>query len=165
MLKDTSVDNNTVNEQVGVNDKAREIVIAIFKSALPTGLTAREMLRNYDLNINTLPATTAEEKTEISAIHQGLKGAKTALVHKGILKMLDERKCSITGRVVEVYIYHGIELTEDEQLSEEEKRRIIDRDRAEKRIAEIRVERAAIHAKNAWVGTFDDSGDDDNYQE
>lgn len=121
-MNQSSVINYRINEVTGVKDTVNDIVCYIFMNH-PAGLTTNELINNYLTHVDKLPAISVKEKTFISSKSQGLKAVRTDLTHRGILKLMGTRICSISNRPVEYFIYIGQELSKLEQLKAELKRR------------------------------------------
>jgi hypothetical protein len=138
MIKTTSIQTDAINYSTNFNSNRNDIVLELFKQS-PAGLTTTELIRNYDLFVESLPASTAIEKSKISGKHNGIKASRTDLTHKGYLKVQGERTCSITGRNVQFFVYTGIELSAVEQLKAEKARKEEEVLRYMERIQEIEL--------------------------
>lgn len=135
-MNENSVLNRVINDETGVSSEQEQIVLNIYKKS-PTPLSTTEMLTKYYEYINTLPATDPAHKILLSARHNGLKGARTSLTHKGLIREVPSRECSITNRQVSVFKYVGIEYTELEKLQNELDRRYDDLNRTKSKIVEL----------------------------
>lgn len=138
-MNDNSVLNRVINNESGVSSEQEQLVLAIYKKS-PTPLTTNEMLTKYYEYISTIPATDPAHKILLSARHNGLKGARTSLTHKGLIREVPPRECTVTKRQVSVFKYVGIEYTELEKLQHELVRRIDDLNRVKAKIAELEKE-------------------------
>lgn len=147
MIQSTSQTNYNINSVSGTARRNRRIVSQLFSQAT-TGLTSGELVRDFHAHVAKLPATTPEEKALICSKSQSLKGMRTALTNKGMLKENGTRTCSVSGRPATVYVWVGTALTKLEQLKREKARRENDKRQAEERIEELNSEIALLELSN-----------------
>ena len=140
-MQSTSIENKKINDDLKITNELEKIVASIFEQHSNESLTTNEMLKFFFLHIDTLGDEGFKNKILVASRNNGLKAARTSLTHKGILRQLPERKkCSVTNRIVNCFIYTGKELSKLEQLFNEKARREGDIERSLKRIKEIEEE-------------------------
>jgi DNA repair ATPase RecN len=138
MPQETSIISDTINDNSGMYNDLDNIVLDLFQK-FPAGLTNGELVKNYTLYIDNMPAVSSTEKAKIHARHQSLKGRRSSLMHRGLIKKAGERVCSISNRLVEYYVYAGNELSELQQFKNELTRRKEDLVRIQQRITELEI--------------------------
>jgi hypothetical protein len=142
----TSINNKHLNDTLEITNELEQVVAFIF-SQQQEPLTTNEMLHYFYLYVNNLKDESAKTKITLAARNNALKAARTSLTHKGILKEMPHAKeCKVTNRLVNCFVYTGIELTKREQILNEIQRRKDDIARCQEKIKELygRLERGDL---------------------
>jgi hypothetical protein len=135
-MNERSIENKNINDEIGITRELEKTVLDIYRTAgIP--LTTNEMLKKYYEYVNTLPASDPRHKILMTSRHNALKGARTSLTHKGLIREIEPRQCKVSSRKVSVFKYVGVQYTELEQLKQELARRLEDLERVEAKIREL----------------------------
>ena len=135
----TSIINKNINDTIHITEELQQIVLEIFKLA-NKGITTNEMLAYYYMHINAKQVASSYAKVELASNINALKAARTALTYRGIIRQLPVKSfCNVTKRLVNLFIYVGSELSQQEQLLNEIARRELDIRRCELKIRELKA--------------------------
>lgn len=118
-MRTTSIDAFITNKD-WINSEAFDAnIISIFQAAGTIGLTTNEMIVLFHSEFASKADTSPEDKVKRSSLNNNLKGRRTELTYKGLIKEAGTRECSVTNRKVLYFVYTGAEISKLDMLQNE----------------------------------------------
>ena|SRR5665213_3033799 len=119
MLQETSVQAFVQNEESGLNEQHEKTILEIFRFAGEGGLTTNEMLEVFHEWSEEEPDTSPYAQVMNASLNNNLKGRRTELTNRGLIREVGKRQCKVTTRKVMYFVYVGEELSRGVQLFNE----------------------------------------------